>query len=92
MFAENTCNKSVTDLWQRKVDLWHLIENFRHLWQACVTVGRLLPSLFHRVTGKNCTTSQQRQRPTQYAHTGDLTMAAAGKTYGLARAAPGIIA
>jgi len=55
-----------------------------------VTVGRLLLSLFHRVTGKKYTTSQQRQRPTQYAHTGDLSMAAASQAYGLARAAPGI--
>jgi len=55
-----------------------------------VTVGRLLPSLFHCVTDKKCTTSQQHQWPTQYAQMGDLTMAAAGQAYGLARAAPGI--
>jgi len=35
-------------------------------------------------------TSQQRQRPIQYAHTHDLTMAAAGRAFGPDRAVPGI--
>jgi len=34
-------------------------------------------------------TSQQRQRPIQYAHARDLTMAAAGRAIGPTRAAPG---
>jgi len=36
-------------------------------------------------------TSQQRQRPIQYAHARDLTMAAAGRAHGPTQAAPGII-
>jgi len=35
-------------------------------------------------------TSQQRQRPIQYAHARDLTMAAADRAFGPDRAAPGI--